>query len=121
MGREGKELDNARLRDFLADSLALWRVAGRVEAGEAPVVAVVRADDGAIVWIERPPGDAPPCRWLVRWRAAGEDPGGPREERPRPCASLVGVLGAMRGALGVNRGSAVRIASPGDEGRGTRD
>jgi hypothetical protein len=106
-------VDNGRLRDFLADSLALWRVAGTVEAGEGTVVAVVRAADGAVVWIERPSGEAPPCRWLVRWRGVGEAPGGPREQRPRACASIVGMLGAIRGALGVNRGSAVRIAAVG--------
>jgi hypothetical protein len=103
-------MDDSGVMDFLTESLALWRVAGTVEAGAGSVVAVVRADDGAIAWIERPSGDALPCRWLVRWRAAGEATGGPREQRPRPCASLVGMLGALRGALGVNRGSAIRIA-----------
>ena len=34
-----------------------------------------------------------PCRWLVRWRAAGEAPGAPRETRPRACASVVGDAG----------------------------
>jgi len=104
-------MGDSQITEFLADSLALWRVAGTVEAGEGPVVAVVCADDGAIVWIERPSGQELPCRWLVRWRGAGVAPGGPREQRPRACASLVGMLGAMRGALGVNRGSAVRIAA----------
>jgi hypothetical protein len=109
------DMDDSCFRNFLADSLALWRVAGTVDAGEGPVVAVVRADDGAIVWIERPSGQELPCRWLVRWRGAGEAPGGARERRPRACASVVGILGAMRGALGVNRGNAVRIAAaPGD-------
>ena len=103
-------MNDSRLRGFLTDSLALWRVAGTVEAGEGPVVAVVRADDGAIVWIEHPSGQELPCRWLVRWRGAGEVSGGPREQRPRACASVVGMLGAVRGALGVNRGSAVQIA-----------
>ena len=106
-------MDDGQIRDFLADSLALWRVAGSVEGGDGPVVAVVRADDGAIVWIERPSGQELPCRWLVRWRGAGEAAGGPRERRPRACASIVGMLGAIRGALGVNRGSAVRIAPVG--------
>jgi hypothetical protein len=32
-----------------------------------------------------------------------------RELRPRACSSLVGVLAAMREALDVERGSAVRI------------
>jgi hypothetical protein len=103
-------MDDSGVRSFLADSLALWRVAGTIEPGDGPVVAVVRADGGAIVWIERPAGEAPPCRWLVRWRGAGEAPGGSRETRPRACASVVGMLGVVRGALDVNRGSAVRIA-----------
>jgi hypothetical protein len=103
-------MDDSRLRGFLADSLALWRVAGKVAPGEEPVVAVVQADDGALVWIERASGEGMPCRWLVRWRGAGEAPGAPRETRPRACASVVGMLGAVRGALGVNRGMPVRIA-----------
>ncbi len=95
---------SARVREFLADSLALWNVAGRVEAGAAPVVAVIRADAGGTVWVERPADDAP-WRWFVRWQGAGM-----RDERSRPCASLVGLLNAVRGALGVERGNAVRIA-----------
>jgi len=109
-------VDDIRVRDFLADSLALWRVAGTVEAGELPIVAVVRASEGTIVWVERPSGQGMPFRWLVRWRGAGDAPGGPREQRPRACASLVGLLNAIRGALGVDRGSAVRVApAPGGE------
>ena len=114
-------MDASRLVDFLADSLALWRVDGTVDAGEAPVVAVVHANDGTIVWVERPTGQDIPCRWLVRWRGAGEAPGAPREVRPRACASVVGMLGAVRTALGVDRGSAVRIAPTGDSGFETRD
>ena len=101
---------DVRVRDFLADSLALWRVTGKVEAGDSPTVAVVRADAGTIVWIERPSGEGLPLRWLVRWRGAGEAPGAPREQHPRACASLVGMLNTVRGALGVDRGAAVRIA-----------
>ena len=109
-------VDDVRVRNFLADSLALWRVSGTVEIGEHPVVAVVRARDGTIVWIERPDGQEQAYRWLVRWRGAGESPGGPREQRPRACASLVGMLTAIRGALGVDRGSAIRIVpAPGSE------
>ena len=96
------------LREFIADSLALWRVAGSVEAGEAPAVAVIRAAGGTIVRIERPAAvDMPavdiPFRWLVRSAAGGAD-------RTRPCASLVGLLNALRSALDVDRGGAVRIA-----------
>ena len=102
-------MNEAELRGFLADSLELWRVVGTVEPAAAPIVAVIRANTGAIVWIERPLEETP-FRWLVRWRGAGDAPGSARETRPRPCGSLVGVLNAVRGALGVKRGSAVRIA-----------
>jgi hypothetical protein len=117
------------IRAFLADSLELWRVAGEVEGGETPVVAVIRVA-GTIVWIERvgpkehvarkehsvfreaedEPSPPLPFRWAVRWRAAGDPPGGPRELRPRMCGSLNGLLNALRNALGVDRGSALRIA-----------
>ena len=107
------DMDDSGLRDFLADSLALWRVAGTVEAGEGPVVALIRANDGTLAWVERPASDGPPCRWLVRWRGAGEAPGAPRELRPRACASVVGMLAVLRGALGGDRGAAVRIAPAG--------
>lgn len=100
---------DARVRDFLADSLALWHVAGTVEAGELPIVAVIRADTDAIVWVERPAQADMPFRWLVRSRGSGS-------ERARPCASLVGLLSGIRNALGVERGGAVRIApAPPDE------
>ena len=97
-----------RLRAFLADSLELWHVAGTVQAGEAPVVAEIRTTSGALVWVERA-GDDTPFRWFARWRGAGDAPGGVRELRPRACGSLVGLLAAVRDALGVERGSAVRI------------
>ena len=107
--------DDVSVRAFLADSLALWRVAGAVEGGDSPVLAVIRASDGATVWVERPSASGMP-RWLVRWRAAGDAPGGAREQHPRACASVVGLLNAVRGALGVDRGSPVRIApAPSEE------
>lgn len=87
-----------RVRTFLADSLLLWRVSGTVETGEAPVVVVIRAADGTLVSIERP-AEGMPFRWIVR------------SDRARPCASIVGLLNAVRSALGVERGSAVRIAA----------
>ena len=89
---------------FLADSLALWQVDGAVEAGALPVVAVVRAG-ACVVWIEQHANDDMPWRWFVRWRDADM-----REERSRPCASLTGMLNAVRRALNVERGNAVRIS-----------
>jgi hypothetical protein len=94
---------SSTLDRLLVDSLALWQVDGTVESGTAPVVAVINSG-GCTIWIERPADDAP-WRWFVRWRDAGM-----REERSRPCASLVGLLNELRGALGVERGNAVRIA-----------
>ena len=102
--------DDPRLRAFLQDTLDFWEVAGSVEAGAAPIVAVIRSATGAVVWIERCEARAP-FRWAVRWRAAGAATGGPRELRPRTCGSLVGVLSALRAALDVDRGSALRIAA----------
>ncbi|MBM3343235.1 MAG: hypothetical protein FJY56_14150 [Betaproteobacteria bacterium] len=101
-------MEQAPLRAFLADTLALWGVAGDVQQGRGPAVAEICTANGALVWIE-PASDDAPFRWQVRWRAAGEAPGAPREVRPRACSSLVGVLAAMREALNVERGSAVRI------------
>ena len=95
-----------RVREFLADSLALWMVEGTVEAGALPVVAVIHACGGTTVWIEHPGGNEVPWRWFVRWRSPDM-----RDERARPCASLVGLLNAVRGALGVARGSALQIAA----------
>ena len=87
-------MTDEHIREFLTDSLALWRVEGSVEAGEAPVVAVVRTNDGTTVRIER---KSAPFRWLVH------------AERPRPCASMAGVLNTLRSALGVERGSPIRV------------
>ena len=95
---------NANFPAFLADTLALWSVDGVVEAGALPVVAVIRAGD-CVVLVKRNTNDDAPWRWFVRWRAPGMV-----DERSRPCASLVGLLNALRGALGVERGNAVRIA-----------
>ena len=95
------------LRTFLSDTLAMWGVAGTVECGEAPVVALIRTQEGTVVWIERG-GAELPFRWFARWRAAGDAEDAAHR---RPCASLVGLLSALRRALAVDRGSAVRVAS----------
>jgi hypothetical protein len=95
------------LLSFLSDTLAMWRVAGTVEGGDAPVVALIRAQNGTLVWIEHA-GAELPFRWVARWRAAGDAADGAHR---RPCASLVGLLSALRRALDVDRGSAVRVAS----------
>ena len=89
-------MNDSRIREFLAESLKLWRVDATVEAGEAPVVAVIRASDGTTVRVER---KAPPFRWIVH------------ADRSRPCASIAGVLNALRSALGVERGEPIRVVA----------
>jgi hypothetical protein len=100
-------VSDVRLRAFLAESLELWGVEGTVGEADAPRVAEIRASDGTTISIERISEATMPFRWLVRRRAAGDA----SEERPRPYGSLVGVLNALRTALGVDRGSPVRIAA----------
>ena len=95
---------NAELVAFLADSLALWNVDGDVVAGSEPVVAVIRARD-CVVTIERHVDDDAPWRWFVRWHEANAS------ERSRPCASIPGLLNALRRALDVERGSALRVVA----------
>ena len=104
-----------RVRAFLADSLALWMVDGTVRAGALPVVAVIEARGGTTVCVEYPAGNDVPWRWFVRWRSPEM-----RDERTRPCASLVALLNTLRGALGVERGSALRIAASPSEFPPTR-
>jgi hypothetical protein len=96
---------------FLSDSLQLWGVEGVVEPGETPVLAVIRAGTGTIVWIERVSAADSPFRWAVRSRAAGDAPGSAREVRPKACSALAGMLKAVRNALDVDRGSPIRVAA----------
>ena len=107
MNTRTSSVADTRVRAFLTDTLALWRIDGSVEAGEAPVVAVIRTDPGAVVRVERTSVQETGFRWFVHSRSASAQAGA---ERSRPCASLVGLLNAIRSALGVDRGSAVRIA-----------
>ena len=89
-------MNDALIRDFFTDSLKLWRVDATVEGGEAPVIAVIRARDGTTVRVER---KSPPFRWIVH------------ADRSRPCASIAGVLNALRSALGVERGEPIRVVA----------
>lgn len=87
--------DSPNFQAFLAESLELWGVEGRIEPGTAPVVALVHAADGTVIPVARVTDPELPFRWTVRGR---------------PCGSLVGVLAALRAALGVDRGAPLRIA-----------
>lgn len=93
---------------LLEDTLALWHVRAVVTCGADALT--IEAANGTLIWIERAEAGVTPFRWLLRWRRAGEAPGAPRERRPRGCASIVGVLAALRVALDVERGAALRIA-----------
>lgn len=108
-------MNDERIRAFLLDSLALWRVEGVIEVGDPPLVAVIRAAGGTVAWVERPSEHDAPFRWAVRWQTEGGAPGEPRAMRPRACGSLVGVLSALRTAFDVDRGSALRIAPAPDD------
>jgi len=99
-----------RLREFLADSLAMWGVAGYVEAGEAPVVAcITTAATGVRIAVERVTDTQSPFRWFVRVLPADASPGSAATRHPRPCTSIVGVLNALRAALGIERAGRARI------------
>ena len=98
--------DGERVRELLKDSLALWAVEATVTAGAFPIIAVIDAQAGTTVWVECATGSEVPWRWFVRWRGAEMN-----DERTRPCASLVALLNTLRGALGVDRGSAVRVVA----------
>lgn len=106
-GRAGRRIPGDSVRAFLVDSLALWKVEATVEAGASPAAAVIRSSRGATVRVERAAGDDVEWRWFVHWHEPGM-----RQERSRPCASVVGLLSAVRAALGVERGNALRITSP---------
>jgi hypothetical protein len=111
---------SARVRDLLADSLALWQVDGVVTAPDlpaavagcggatsGPAIAVIVTTDGTRVLIERA-SDERAFRWLVRLESPGEPP---RAAQARPCASLVGMLNAVRHGLGVDIGEPLRIVA----------
>jgi G3E family GTPase len=97
-------------REFLRDTLELWHLQGTVDPGEPPLLATIALESGARVWIERAERGVP-FRWNVRWREAGAAAGTASERSGRPCTSIAAVLNAMRLALGIDRGKALRVAS----------
>ncbi len=103
----------ARVRALLADSLMVWRVRGEVAAGEPPAVAVIRAEDGTVVWVEPAPESESPIRWWVRWHVPGAAAQALPAPRSRPCTSAVGLLRTVREALGAEGGRRLRIGSAG--------
>ena len=98
-----------RARTLLADSLAVWHVRGTVQAGEPSEVAVIHAEDGTIVRVERALDSERPVRWWVRWHELNAAAQGAGASRSRPCTSAVGLLRAVREALGAEGGRRLRI------------
>jgi hypothetical protein len=105
-------LDLERLQALLDDSLAMWNVPAVVGVDESLFVAIVITTDGRRASVEACCDPSTPFRWIVRWcdanGAADAAPGG---QFHRGCASLVGVLSALRGVFEVHLGDPVRIAS----------
>lgn len=46
---------SAQIRALLADSLTVWRICGEVAPGEAAAVAILCAEDDAVVWVKPAP------------------------------------------------------------------
>jgi hypothetical protein len=103
-------VSDSRVRAFFASSLDLWNVQGIVDIDDASEMIVIRPENGTVVWVERVRESDVPFRWAVRWRAAPGASHDSRERRPKLCGSLVGALNAVRLALGVERGSPLRIS-----------
>ncbi|HEX2829709.1 MAG TPA: GTP-binding protein [Burkholderiales bacterium] len=95
------------LRGLIGESLRLWGIHGEVESDGAATT--IRSEQ-AFVRIEPADGGLP-FRWLVRWRLPHESAPGARERHPRACASVGGVLTALRSAFGIEGGAPVRVAS----------
>lgn len=89
-------MGTAELANLLDDCLVLWGVAGRMRA---EVDGLHLAVDGGEVVVSRGVG---PVRWMLRT---------PGRTRPRGAASIVGLLGALRAALGVPAGARLRIGA----------
>ena len=75
---ERTSVADTRVRAFLADSLDLWRVAGEIEPGQSPVVAVIRAETGTVVRVERTSVQDTGFRWFVHSRSASAETGAER-------------------------------------------
>ena len=90
------------LRSLLADSIAVWKVAGARVALADDGVAVTAADGTLLRVLPAAPTDAP-LRWWI------ERPG-----QRRPYTGITGLLRGLRNALGAGDGLPSRLrGSPG--------
>lgn len=82
------------IRSLLADSLAVWKLRGSVTEDDKGVL--IRIDGGPTVRV----ASGHRIRWIVQSEG----------DSPRDCSSIVGVLSAVREALAVSGGPALRIS-----------
>lgn len=100
-----------RVRAFLGLTLAQWGIDATVEAGTAPVVALLRCADARVdIAVERAPCEDP-FRWYVSRAASLPGPSSRLVSARRPCGSLVGVLGALRRLLDIDSGGPAKVIS----------
>jgi hypothetical protein len=92
---------DAELRGLLIDCLTLWRIDGRVVAGDVGME--VRTMDGVFV-VQRADLGLHPVRWLL------DTPPRRAASRPARVAPSIGaLLSALRNAVGADRGVSLRI------------
>lgn len=98
-------MSDAELRGLLIDCLTLWRIDGRVVAGDVGME--VRTMDGLFA-VQRADPDLHPVRWLLHTpsRRAANRP-------PRVAPSIGALLSALRNAVGADRGVSLRIGTGG--------
>ncbi|MFH1558196.1 MAG: GTP-binding protein [Pseudomonadota bacterium] len=84
-------MTQADLRGLIADCLRLWGIWGRCAAHGDGVE--VRTASGLFLHIRQAHAAEGPARWMLETRGGAARP-------PRPAASIVGLLGALRKALG---------------------
>jgi len=97
------DMTDADLRGLLIDCLTLWRIDGRVTAGEVGME--VNTPEG-LVTVRAAPADMHPVRWLLQ-TPPRRDAGRP----PRAAPSIGALLSALRNAIGAERGVSLRIGA----------
>ena len=102
-------MTEAELRGLITDSLLLWGVWGRCVWTDDGLLASTAL--GRRVLVRRASEPERPARWILQVQAGKGGAAGPE----RPAGSIVGLLGALRKALGgvEAKGSALRIVPSG--------
>jgi hypothetical protein len=100
-----------RMRELLQLSVAVWQVDARSLHCRSDQVALFQNSDGMHIEVVHAGPLEHPVRWWVDWTvpAADGQGGGERSLRRKPCVSTLGMLRALRDALGAQGGRRVRI------------